>query len=178
MIAPMIGKMGMIKTLDSILKDIEKNTQDVVISFNDDIWGKNLPSKSGWYWIKTNTPIAVLESVGKPSGKAHINIPKTITETLKLSNLVITQSNNSEYIIYNGQAKYIRARAKEHFDGHQKTFCLGIKEYKNSFEKYNWVFSSVTLSKITGENADNKIKRILVEQAWRPKNGWQIFCKK
>ena len=51
------------KTLDNILDEIDQKAEGVTMDFNDNSWRKDVPSKPGWYFIKTNTPFDVLISI-------------------------------------------------------------------------------------------------------------------
>lgn len=167
------------KLLEIITKEIEDQFTCVPMDFEDKSWHEGIPSQPGWYLIETNTPVMVLKSVGSQRHKAHINLPKTIESASKLIELGVTiqQSGNDYYVVYNGEAKNLKARAREHVNGHSKTFCLGLVNYP-VLRKYHWRFCYATVSECKNlENAD-KATRILFEQVWRAKHGWPILCKK
>jgi len=166
------------KNLQAILKSFDDSIIEVEINFKDKNWYDNIPSKQGWYVIKTNMPLDVLEKVGDPEAKAHINIPKTLSEIKDVlpQGLVIKQKNNEFYVVYNGRAKNIKAMAKEHYNGHEKTYCLSLKQYE-TIKDYKWYFCYYPSSKLELSDIDNKMFRIIVEQAWRTKNGWPILCR-
>lgn len=170
------------KTMEKIIEIIDRKSKYVRISFNDNSWRKEISSEAGWYRIITNTPIYFLGSVCFPKHKAHINIPETINSTSKLreSGIAISQHGNEDYVVYNGEAKNLRARAKEHVDGHAKTYCLGLANYKN-LHGYRWVFSYFLVSDCIGilaKGQDDKLLRLAVEQGWRAFNGWPVLCRK
>lgn len=167
----------------SIINEINSKSQCVQINFDSISWRENVPSEAGWYSIKTNTPIEVLESVDVPKYKAHINILKTIEDAQRIRNLgiaILPKFENDIYFVYNGEANNLRARAREHEDGHEKTYCLGISNYKE-LRGYLWMFCYLTLPRsdtLKGLLKDDKLLRLAVEQGWRFFNGWPILCKK
>jgi len=170
------------KVMQSILNEIDKNFNCLHINFEDDSWRKGIPAKAaGWYLIKTNTPIAKLKSVGPPEleRKAHTNIPETINDTsmLQKSGIAIKQSDREDYVVYNGEAENLKARAREHERGHPKTYCLGLSNYE-TLRSYKWIFCYVPVSDCKGLPNRDKLLRLAVEQGWRAKNGWPILCRK
>ncbi len=119
----------MYQVMEKVVEEINKKLKCLQINFDDTSWRKDIPSEAGWYMIMTNTPIEVLRSVGSPSHKAHINISETITGTSEVRDAgiaILPQFRNEDYIVYNGEAKNLRARAREHENGHAKTYCLGL----------------------------------------------------
>jgi len=165
--------------IECILNEIERKIQCVRMNFESETWRATVPSEQGWYLIKTNAPIEVLRGVGSPpeKRKAHINIPETVNETLKLQGIAITQRRNDDYVVYNGEAKNLKARAKEHERGHAKTYCLGLSNYE-ILRNYNWTFCYVAASRCEVLQNGDKLLRLAVEQAWRVRNGWPVLCKK
>jgi hypothetical protein len=47
-------------------------------------------------------------------------------------------------VVYNGEAKNLKARAREHDDGHPKTYCLGVdyRDHVNTFVQEFYGFSA------------------------------------
>ncbi|OGP63882.1 MAG: hypothetical protein A3K22_03205 [Deltaproteobacteria bacterium RBG_16_42_7] len=159
----------------------QKNNM-VQIDFSNQDWLKEIDSKTGWYFIKTNAPEEELCAVPKPVYKAHINIPGTIEGNRLLLDLdiAIKQSNKNNYVVYNGEATSLKARAREHVFGHPKTYCLGLSKYEK-LHRFSWTFHFIAISDLDCLKKikdDNKLLRIAVEQGWRAKNGWPILCKK
>ena len=167
------------KVMQSIIDEIDQNFKCLKIDFKDDSWRGSIPSEAGWYLIKTNTPIAVLKSAGPPKYKAHINIPETINNTSMLqdSSIAIIQFHDEDYVVYNGEAKNLKARAREHECGHPKTYCLGLSNYE-TLRSYKWTFCYVAVSSCKVISNGDKLWRLAVEQGWRAKNGWPILCRK
>lgn len=168
----------MTKTLRKIIDEIDQVFEFVEIDFTDDSWRKDIPSETGWYLIKTNTPVSILRSVGPPQYKAHIDIPKTIANALILQDLgiVITEAGGEDYVVYNGETENLKARAREHERGHPKTYCLGLSNYK-ALHKYKWAYYYVTVASCNLTSSEDKALRLAVEQGWRAKHGWPILCK-
>ena len=171
------------QVMEKVVEEINKKLKCLQINFDDTSWRKDIPSEAGWYMIMTKTPIEALRSVGSPSHIAHINIPETITGTSEVRDAGIAihqQLRDEDYIVYNGEAKNLRARAREHGNGHAKTYCLGLSNYK-SLRSYRWTFCYMTASScmvLTNKEKNDKLLRLAVEQGWRAYNGWPILCKK
>ena len=170
------------KVIQRIIDEIDQKLKCSQISFEDDSWRESIPAKAGWYLIKTNTPIAVLKSVGRPKYKSHINIPETINNISMLqdSGIAIIQSDHEDYVVYNGEAKNLKARAREHERGHPKTYCLGLSNYE-TLRSYKWTFCYVVVSTVKFFQIGDKllrVARVAVEQGLRAKNGWPILCRK
>jgi hypothetical protein len=165
--------------LEQILKELDNSMGVLEMCLSNVDWYKKLPTSSGWYAIKTDIPISVLQRLGKPKSKDyHTDIPKTIEEIKDLMQygLVIEQKNDELYMIYNGRAKNIRARAKEHFCGCDKTYCLCLKQYPAIWD-YKWYFYYYPISNLGFKQKDSKMFRQIVEEGWRTKNGWPILCR-
>ena len=167
------------KVMNSIIDEIDQKLKCLQINFEDNSWRKSIPAKAGCYLIKTNTPIAVLKSVGPPKYKHHINILAAINDTsiLQGSSIAIVQSDDDDYIVYNGEAKNLKSRAREHECGHPKTYCLGLSNYE-TLRSYKWTFCYVAVSRCKAISNGGKLLRLSVEQGWRAKNGWPILCRK
>jgi hypothetical protein len=171
----------MITAVEEIVDEIDYNINHIQLNFEDDTWRKDIPSEPGWYLIKTNAPLDKLRKCHKsPENKAHTDIPETIKKTAELqkAGIAITQSGNADYVVYNGEADNLKARAREHVQGHRKTYCLGLSNYPNIVGS-KWIFCYMPMSNCkTVQNREDKLLRIAVEQAWRAKNGWPILCRK
>ena len=171
------------QVMDKVIEEINKKLKYLQINFDDTSWRKDIPSESGWYMIMTNTPLEILSSVGPPSHIAHINIPKTIAGASELCDAeiaILPQLRDQDYVVYNREAKNLTARAGEHENGHAKTYCLGLSNYK-SLRGYRWAFCYFAASScmtLTSKEKNNKLLRLAIEQGWRTYNGWPILCKK
>ena len=162
----------------AILNFIEASLQMVEMSFEDSSWRADLPSGPGWYFIETNTPPDVFIKVGNPKGIRHYNIPEKVNASryLKRFGACILPVGNSFYFIYSGEAKNLKARAREHVSGHSKTGCLALENYPLLYQ-YEWRFHFTPCDFDENPN-DSKLLRIFGEQIWRSKYGWPILCGK
>ena len=153
--------------IEKIAAEIDENFKCIQINFGDIFWNKDIPPEAGWYTIRTNTPIDVLKSAGPPKYKAHINIPETIASTSELCDsgiAILPQLGDEDYIVYNGEAKNLKARAKEHASGHPKTYCLDLSNYK-FLQEYRWFFCYSTLFScvaLASKKKDDKLLRLAV----------------
>ncbi len=169
----------MISTLGKIVDDIDK-AEDVPISFSNYKWLGEIPTKSGWYLIKTDASKKKLSESKSlhPEYKAHIDLYETINKTSKIEGIAITQLGNAPYVVYSGEATNLRTRASQHIKGNKNTFCLGLANHID-LHLDKWWFCFLTLDRYTRFSiGENKLLRLAVEQAWRAKNGWPILCKK
>ena len=162
---------------EAILNLLENGLVFVEMSFEHDNWRATIPSKPGWYFIETDTPPEKFKSVDPPKGR-HYNIPKKVEESLALFKYgaCILPTENLFYYVYSGEAKNLKARAREHKDGHIKTGCLALTNYK-SLHEYTWKFHFV-LCPIFSDPHESKLLRAFGEQVWRAKYGWPILCGK
>lgn len=141
-------------------------------------WRHDIPNKPGWYFVETNTPKAVLQNVGQPKRETnHYNIPERINYSSQLENssLTIEQKSEGMYVVYNGEAKDLKARAREHVFGSDGTYCLGLSNY-TILQQYEWCYWYVRCQ--DAKLPDDKIIRIFGEQIWRATHGWPILCKR
>lgn len=166
------------KAIEKIIEKFQENEICFKIDFLSEEWRKKVPADSGWYLIKTNAPINILRNLNNPKGKAHYNIGNRIDKNFTVDNndLLINQKENNFYVVYNGHAKNLKARAREHYRGHNKTACLSLKQYKEIHE-YDWYFCFLSISSLDKNYKADKLLRLAVEQAWRSKFGWPILCK-
>ena len=148
------------------------------MNFQGDDWRISIPSKPGWYFIETDTPPEVFKDVGPPVGQRHYNIPEKVKTSLSLSKFraCILPKGNAFYFVYSGEAKNLKARAREHMSGHPKTGCLALINYPR-LRSYTWNFHYALCPNIDALN-ENKILRTFGEQVWRAKYGWPILCGK
>jgi hypothetical protein len=166
-------------SLDNIIAQVDDNFNCISIDFNDSPWS-TIPAKPGWYVITTNMPIELLKTLNPPQHKAHINIPRVVesASSLYTLNIAIRQSGKEHYVVYNGEASNLKARAREHIRGHAKTYCLCLSEYE-IVRQYEWRFCYATASSCCRElHITSKALRLAVEQGWRAKHGWPILCGK
>jgi hypothetical protein len=163
---------------NKILQILEKGRKTVEMNFKKVDWHSSIPSKPGWYFVETDTPPKVFKNVGPPVGQRHYNIPEKVKTSLSLSKhgACILPKENTFYIVYSGEAKNLKARAREHMSGHPKTGCLALINYSQLY-KYSWSFQYVLCPNPSDLN-ESKILRTFGEQIWRTKYGWPILCGK
>ena len=162
----------------TLLELIESQLQVLEMNFQDDSWRNSLPARSGWYFIETNTPPEKFTKVGIPKGENHNNIPNKARASLFLKQVggCILPSKNPFYFVYSGEAKNLKARALEHVSGHNKTYCLALKNYP-LLHKYKWRFH-FSPCPFGNDPNESKLLRTFGEQLWRAKHGWPILCGK
>jgi len=163
---------------EKILQILEEGLTPVEMNFQEDDWRAAIPSKPGWYFIETDTPPEVLEDVGPPIGQRHYNIPEKVKTSLFLKKYraCILPTDNPFYFVYSGEAKNLKARAREHMSGHHKTGCLALEKYTPLYNN-KWKFHFALCPDIDDLN-ESKILRTYGEQIWRAKYGWPILCGK
>jgi hypothetical protein len=167
-------------TGSKLLAKIEADIKEITISLEEDTWRKDIPSRPGWYFFKTDTPIEILKKVGPPPIEGrHYHLPEKITTSLTLREYQLCiepKTRGQSYIVYSGEAKNLSARAREHFSGHPKTGCLALTNYP-VLAKYKWWFRYAECQFGNNPN-DSKLIRTYGEQLWRAKYGWPILCGK
>ena len=149
------------------------------MNFQKSDWHSSIPSKPGWYFIETDTPPKVFKDVGPPpDGSRHYNIPEKVKTSLLLKKYraCIEPTDNPFYIVYSGEAKNLKARAREHMSGHKETGCLALENYPR-LRSHTWKFHYVECPP-PYDSAESKILRTYGEQVWRAKYGWPILCGK
>lgn len=163
---------------NNILQILEKDCKNVEMQFQKADWHSSIPSKPGWYFIETDTPPKVFHDISPPIGQRHYNIPEKVQTSLALSKYraCILPADNAFYFVYSGEAKNLKARAREHMSGHRKTGGLALINYPQ-LHNYSWKFHYVLCPNLDDLN-ENKILRTFGEQIWRAKHGWPILCGK
>ena len=164
--------------LERILDQIDQNLECVQIDFGSEAWRRSIPSKPGWYLVRTNTPLHSLKAIRR-AHKAHADFHLIIdcTSALQRHGMAILQSDNEDYVIYNGQAANLKARAREHQCGHPKTYCLALSDHR-SLRSYRWSFCYVPTSGLRGAVDSDPLFRVAVEQGWRSRHGWPVLCRR
>lgn len=135
-----------------------------------------VPAVTGWYLVETDTPLAVLEHLPAPRGVAHYKIAERYRRNHRLITLGLTITPTAPgnfYVVYSGEHGNLKARAREHTQGHEKTGCLCLSQYQ-PLHGQRWNFKYLPFSVLGVE--DDKRVRVLVEQKWRATNGWPLLC--
>ncbi len=151
------------------------------MSLNSTGWWSVVPSEPGWYYIETNTPLAVLEQLPAPAqGTKVYNIPERIRYNNWLrqnGHAIVPPLTGRPFVVYAGEQQNLKNRAREHSHGNPKTGCLRLSDYPQ-LAQYAWSFFYLTCdSAFPGSNGD-KALRALGEQTWRVLHGWPLLCKK
>ena len=164
--------------MENLIELMEQNIITIDADFDDKSWLQKVSTKSGWYFLKTNTPSIIFLTVGSPVSTYHYKIPERIkyTERLTQKGLAIKQRGVSRYVVYSGKSKHLRQRAREHFWGLKKTYCLGLENYP-VLKNYKWQFCYAPIDTVDNNSAGDNALLLFGEQAWRAKNGWPILCK-
>jgi hypothetical protein len=142
-------------------------------------WWSVVPSSPGWYLVETNAPTSVLEKlVPRSDRKKHYNFFRRASATDLLrqySEIILPPSRGRMYVVYSGEGRDLKARAREHTHGNGGTGCLGLSGYA-TLMKYRWSFLYRTCeAHVPGSNGD-KLLRTLLEQRWRGEHGWPLLC--
>jgi len=153
------------------------NMTSVPMDLSIDNWRTSIPNTGGWYLIETDTPITTFNNLRSPHGQNHYKIPPRIPYTQQLNNngLAIQQQGKGMYVVYSGESKNLKARAREHVFGSSKTCCLGLSSYQ-ALKKYKWKFWFLSTKELN--LPDDKGLRVFGEQIWRSVNGWPVLCKR
>jgi hypothetical protein len=166
-------------TIEKIIDQMQGDGScGMLIEFGSTNWRSTVPSKPGWYLIRTNAPIEALRNIEvKEENEKHYRIGQRVQKLEKsgLEDLLIKQVGKQPWIVYNGYAKNLNSRAREHENGHPKTACLAIGQHP-SLIGYQWWFDYFTVSEMAPGLVDHPILRKLVEQGWRGRHGWPVLC--
>lgn len=142
-------------------------------------WWSSVPSAPGWYAVETNAPISAFEKLMPDANCAkHYNFSRRAAAAsllLEHSEIIVPLSKGEMYVVYSGEGKNLKARAREHTHGDGGTGCLGLSRY-DALSIYKWTFLYRTCEEhVAGSNGD-KMLRTLLEQRWRGEHGWPLLC--
>ena len=168
-------KIRINELLDQIKGEKSKTLKFV---FGEENWRGVIPSRPGWYEIRTNAPLNVLKQVEPPpQDHKHYKFRERIeyNEQLPIPELLISQEGDGIWTVYNGYAANLKSRAREHQRGDKGTGCLAIQRQKGvNLTQYDWFFEFFLLEDLGVK--DHRILRRLMEQAWRARYGWPVLC--
>ncbi|WP_143814726.1 hypothetical protein [Magnetofaba australis] len=175
--------------LDNFKEFFKEMKNKVEIDFSDEKWHINgrVPNKPGWYTILTNTLIDSFAGLYK-TGKLHCNYTDQYNSSIGFNEaglLITPNDDNEQYVVYSGEAKSLRDRAKQHYNGHKKTGCLALMQQK-SLHAFQWEFAYSTCEEFYQyyQNSPDQIRfnekrlQIFGEQVWRSIHGWPTLCSK
>lgn len=169
--------------MQPFIEHLESIASCVNIPLADRDWhtAANVPPEAGWYFIRTNTPIAVLQ---KQTLWSSTYVKKRNQQTAKVRNYDIAARagryaddlkdywNTSE--VYSGMASSLQARAREHTFADPGTAGLALARYPD-LVKCDWLFGFVTLGRFTSKVSCPDMMLRLGEQLWRAKHGWPLL---
>jgi hypothetical protein len=167
------------QTIDEILDLVDIKSEILEIDFSSNIWHQGIPGKPGWYEIRTITTIDELALAGDPlMNSKHYNFPIRIKahSTNPFPGVLIRQEPGKKWVVYNGHAKNLMARAREHHRGNKGTGCLGLDHYK-ALHGGKWEVRYCLFDWLECGMDDHQYLRKLIEQAWRGRHGWPVLCK-
>ncbi|MBF0502817.1 MAG: hypothetical protein HQM09_21965 [Candidatus Riflebacteria bacterium] len=145
--------------------------------------------RPGWYWFELKLPLSEITSIQKPSdlSERSCDFGGTATQNHRLFGRDVCQKKSQLAVVYNGHEANVLSRIRAHFAVDNKfTGALGIKKYGLSWAK--WRISFFLRQHIDNEIdaqdrekivsiCNSKTGRIAIEQLWRSKYGWPLFCK-
>lgn len=149
--------------------------------------------KAGLYFIKTNIDKNTFSLLpNERSDKSHYNLKERFEQNIYNEiNYNYNIYNDKYYIVYNGENNNVRNRIQAHIKGYKNNGCLAIEKYKDLIKpnawKISWIYIDDIIDKFKEEYPDiedirkstkkNKSFRILLENGWRYRNIWPIFCE-
>lgn len=151
-------------------------------------------NKDGIYFIKTNidkNKFSLLPD--KPFDKKHYNLKERFEQNIYSKiNYNYNKDNDEYYVVYNGENNDIRNRIQAHMKGYKNNGCLAIGKYKDLIQQDSWKISWIYIDDIINKFKEDypeikdirkstkrsKSFRILLENGWRYRNIWPIFCEK
>lgn len=157
---------------------IEKHTRSVSFGFDAGEEFREVPTKPGWYSIATDAPHALLgalEHRTRESGHYQIAARAGRAGLLTKYDLLIESSPGQLTPIYNGHARNLQSRFREHLIGHPKTGCLALRQYE-TLASHRWEFRYSLLEDVIEGADDNRALRDIGEQLWRAVHGWPLLC--
>lgn len=168
------------KTIEVILKNMGgAGKHRLPIDFRNEEWHRKVKPEPGWYFISTTAPIDILKmSHREEQNVKHYKIGERVAELegSGIDRILIKQSGNEPWVVYSGQARDLKSRAREHVSGNKGTACLGLMNH-DELKKHEWYFEWYYFEDCVKGMGDHEILRKLVEQAWRAKHGWPVLCR-
>ena len=156
------------------------------IDFNNSQWHLDIPTKSGWYFIETDTPNNVFASLSAPPSEyinndgvakkcSNYNISARVSSLMSCTGGGGVIGGGPLRVVYSGMAKNLLNRAREHTFAHPGTAGLALSNYdqiKNFDWKFHYLVNTIEFEIEPHRNVTLK----LGEQIWRANNGWPILC--
>jgi len=170
--------------MQSLSAYLDSYTSCVNMQLDFKAWNSEarIPSEPGWYFIRTDAPVKVLQ---QQRLWATTYTKKRSLEQVAVRNYDIAARARryatdlarfwNIYEVYSGMASSLKARAREHTFPDPGTAGLALSMYP-ALRNHEWLFGYVTLSRFaTGISCPEMLLR-LGEQVWRAKRGWPLLC--
>ncbi len=173
--------------LDTLKALINSQYSVVSIDLTNPEWHREIPSRCGWYFIETGTPLNILCNLPSPpfeytNEKGEVKKCKNYNISVRVQAFASTLDEESIVIsgaglrpVYSGMAKNLLNRAREHTFFHQGTVGLALTNYRE-LTVYAWNFHYAENSLPTASAAHRDITLKLGEQFWRALHGWPLLC--
>jgi hypothetical protein len=154
------------------------------IDLRDANWATRagVPSRAGWYFVRTNAPLDVLQQqrLWSETYEKKKNGQRTAVRNYNLAERAARWRPDLEAFwnitdVYSGYAGNLMARAREHTFPDPGTGGLALSRYPDLLA-YEWQFFFVTLARFRAEVSCPDMLLRLGEQLWRAENGWPILC--
>lgn len=177
---PLSSTLELTSTMAS-LPNLDLNTfSRVALTPGTRDWWSSVPPEPGWYVVETNAPVSALEVLIPAANCAkHYNFSRRVAAVALLQRygeIILPSAAGQSYVVYSGEGRDLKARAREHTHGNGGTGCLGLSGYP-ALTAYTWTFLYRTCeAHVPGSNGD-KLLRTLLEQRWRTIHGWPLLCK-
>jgi hypothetical protein len=169
------------------MKDLLAHLQRICSCANMDVvdraWAPKcgIPGKAGWYFIRTNAPLAVLCRQSLWS-KTYVREDGQ-TASVKNTDIAARASRYQEDLarywnlseVYSGMASNLLSRAREHTFPNPGTGGLALSRYPE-LAGFEWQFFFVTMDRFSKEYSCADMMLRLGEQVWRAANGWPLLC--
>lgn len=170
--------------MEDLIDFLSSDFIEVEIDLSNPKWHveAEVPAQSGWYYIKTDTPLQVL---ARQALWAQQYEKVRTRNTAKVKNYDL-QSRCARYdsqvddywntsFVYSGLASNLLSRAREHTFANPGTGGLALFRYPE-LRNYNWQFFYKTLNQFSPDCSNSEVLLLLGEQVWRSKNGWPLLC--
>lgn len=145
----------------------------------------SVPDAPGWYFIRTNTPVAVLTKQVRPFTHYRTK-KKNLERPTKNYDIAARADRFTENLkdywnlteVYSGIATSLLSRAREHTIPDAGTAGLALGHYP-ALRAYKWTFHYFLLDELEIPAVPARARAIMLrlgEQAWRAENGWPLLC--
>lgn len=115
-------------------------------------WWSSVPAVPDWYAVETNAPVSAIEVLAPGANCAnHYNFSRRAAAAAFLrtyGQIILPPAAGQPYVVYSGEGRDLKARAREHTHGNGGTGCLGLGAYA-TLTKYTWSFPCITLAHFT-----------------------------